>query len=169
MERVCFIRPEYDGGPVLIVSGPTPTQLLAVAQLGNPARLTLMGSVDGQLYPESWWHDQLAPWRLRGAWYQPKAQVLCAIEDALSGALEPPNRLDPILDPLEDSEGSDGVSGPLERVPEHLRQPVVKKSLKQTIAERPFPEVDPYHPVRPQNVLPQKALPVLRKLLQAAA
>jgi hypothetical protein len=169
MERVCFIRPEYDGGPVLIVAGPTPTQLLAVAQLGNPARLALMGSVDGQLYPESWWHDTLAPWRLRGAWYQPKAQVLCTIEDALSGRLEPPKRLDPIMDPLDPSEASEDGSEVLDRVPEDIRRPLVKKSLKQAITDRPFPEVDPYSPVEPQIVPPKKVLPILRKLLQTAA
>lgn len=165
MERVCFIRPKGEPGPVLVMASDEPPRLLAILQAGNPSELELIGTVDGYLYPESWWHDQLSPWRLRGAWYEPKAQVLCRVEDALRGRLEAPERFDPILDPPEPFEGSEG---PLERVPEEVRVSPEEQARRKWA----FPELTPeevYPPVEVRPVHPSKALPVLRKLLQSAA
>jgi len=168
MERVCFIRPKGQPGPVLVMGTEAPTRMLAIVQAGNPSELELLGSVDAALYPEAWWHDTLAPWRLRGAWYQPKAQVLCRVEDALRGRLEAPERLDPLYDAPEPSESP---TGPLERVPGHV---LAQVETPEDIARRKwaFPEVDQadlYPPVKTTPVSVTRALPLIRKLLQAAA
>lgn len=166
MERVCFIRPKGEPGPILIVAGSSPTQMLSVAQFGNPTPLSLMGSVDAQLYPEGWWHETLSPWRLRGAWYDPKAQVLCRVEDALRGRLKAPCKPPPpqdTLDPLFDSEG---VSEPAERIADVYRP----KTPEEIAAKRwAWPQVDPYPKVTPDLVKPAEAASILRKLLQVAA
>jgi len=166
MERVCFIRPKGEPGPILVVSGSSPTQLLSVAQFGNPTPLSIMGSVDAASYPEEWWHETLSPWRLRGAWYEPKAQVLCRVEDALRGALEAPvspPAVQDTLDPLLDSEGA---GEPAERVSEVYQH----RTPEEIAAERwAWPEVDPYPKVTPDRFRPSEAAPVLKKLLQAAA
>lgn len=165
MERVCFIRPKGEPGPILVMASDEPSRLLAIIQAGNPAELELVGSVDGYLYPESWWHDQLSPWRRRGAWYEPRAQVLCRVEDALRGRLEAPERFDPILDPPEPVAASDG---PLERVPDDARLDPEEQARRKWA----FPKVrldDLYPPVEARPVPASKALPVLRKLLQTAA
>ena len=163
MQFVAFIRPKGEPGPVHISASPDPYRMLAIIQAGNPDELELIGTVDAGLYPESWWHDTLSPWHHRGSWYLPRAQVLCRVEDALSGALEAPGRLDPLLDLPEPSEGSEA---PPERVPEDCRP----ESPEERAARRwAFPVVDPYPPVNTTPVPATRALPVIRKLLHAAA
>lgn len=165
MERVCFIRPKGEPGPILVMGAAEPSQLLAIIQAGNPQELELMGTVDGVLYPEEWWHDTLSPWRLRGAWYDSKAQVLCRVEDGLRGALEAPERLDPTEDPFDPLEEP---SEPSERVPEHVLAKV--ETPAQRAARRwAFPEVEPYPDVDPDLTPTKHVLPLLRKLAQAAA
>ena len=147
-----------------------PRQMLAILQAGNPAELELMGSVDARLYPEEWWHDTLSPWRLRGAWYEPKAQVLCRVEDALSGRLEAPGRIDPVLDPLDDSELLEAAEAPLERVPAEVRAVFSANTPEARARQRwAWPKVDPYPPVNARPIPVSQALPILRKLASRAA
>jgi len=163
MEFVAFIRPKGESGPVHISASPDPHRMLAILQVGNPAELELIGTVDAALYPESWWHDTLSPWRHRDAWYQPKAQVLCRVEDALTGALEAPERFDPLEDPPEPSDGS---QAPPDRVPADLRT----KTREELVAEKwAWPVVDPYPPVKTTSIPVTRVLPLIRKLLHAAA
>lgn len=166
MQFVAFIRPKGEPGPVHVSASPDPYRMLAILQAGNPNELELIGSVDAALYPEPWWHDTLAPWHLRGAWYDSKAQVLCRVEDALRGVLEAPERLDPLVDLPEGSEGSEGPPG---RVPEHVRPENPEELARLKWA---WPTVNPedlYPPVKMTPVSMTQALPIIRKLLQSAA
>lgn len=170
MEQVCFIRPKGEPGPVLIVAGSSPSQLLSVAQFGSPKPLSLMGSVEADLYPEEWWHEELAPWRLHGAWYQPKAQVLCRVEDALRGRLTPPvspEALDPIEDPLDPLLD---VSEPPERPSARVLARVAAESAEERARARwAWPEVDPYPPVHSEPVPISQVPHLIRRLAAQAA
>jgi len=159
---VCFIRGLRDkASPILIASDPVPSHRLDLVQAGNPNELELIGKVDSRLYPQSWWHDTLGPWHLRGAWYRPSAQVLCFIEDALSGRLEPSGR----IDPLEDEEE---LQEPSERVPDDVLSRI--KRAEQVIKERwAFPTPDPYPIPKARPVSLTQASGVIRKLAQLPA
>ena len=170
MERVCFIRPKGEPGPILIVAGPSPAQLLSVAQFGSPKLLSLMGAVDASYYPEEWWHETLAPWRLHGAWYDPKAQVLCRVEDALTGRLEAPvtpEALDPTEDPLDPL--TDATEPP-ERVPPHVQAQVAAESAEERARARwAWPIVDPYPPVHSTPTPISEVPSLIRRLASQAA
>jgi len=162
MSFVCFIRVKGDNtSPILIAEDPVPSHLLALAQAGNPNELAFMGKVDSRLYPLKWWYDTLGPWHLRGTWYAPRPQVLCFIEDALSGSLEPVGR----IDPLEDEET---LLDPSERVPDDVLGRI--KAAEQAIKDRwAFPKPDPYPVPKSRPVPIAQASSLIRKLLQAPA
>jgi len=164
MERVCFIRPRGQVGPILLATAPDPVQLLAFLQAGNPQELELWGTVDATLFPESWWHETLNPWHVRGGWYAEKAQVLCYIEDALRGHLEPPERFDPTQDPPEEPEAVDRVPGGIMAMIETPAERAARKwAWPKVTPEELYPRLTPRPPKSTQ------ALPVIRKLLTAAA
>jgi hypothetical protein len=154
MELVHFIRPKGEDGPINIGSSSSPSQMLAILQAGNPAELELWGTVDAGSYPESHWHEELSPWRVRegSPWYDPSAQVLCRVEDALSG------RLAPVVtfDPLEDREAP---QTPPERVPGRFQPPA------EPPARYAWPEVDPYPRVRARPTPASEAAPTILTLL----
>lgn len=154
MEFVSFIRLKGKRGPVYIGQSADPHRLRDVLQAANPEDLELLGSVDARLYPLSWWEDALSPWLVRGSWYQPKAQVLCRVEDALTGRLEAPGR----IDPLEDDPENDL---PPDRVPEF----VVLTREERARLKWAWPEVDPYPAVPSHSVPAVEAAPVLRIVL----
>ena len=141
---VHFIRRKDDEGPVAIGASPDPQHALAVMQLGNPEELRLLGAVDANRYPEEWWHDTLSPWHRRGLWYEPKAQVLCRIEDALRGALDDPRLPEPPSAPPEPPEPSEAAP---DAVPADLRERLVQaeeRARQQARDKWAWPEVDPY-------------------------
>ena len=157
MECVHFIRPKGESGPIAIGQSPDPRRMLAILQAGNPAELELMGTVDATLYPESWWHDELSPWRVRegSCWYDPKAQVLCRVEDALAGRLSPVSAFDPLADPEE----ADGPPEPPQRVPAAFQAPAPPPP------KYAWPEADPYPKVKSKPVPAHKAAPTIQILL----
>lgn len=162
MEYVHFIRPKGEEGPIHIAASPNPQKALQFLQVGNPNELELMGTVDARLYAESWWYDTLSPWNIRGGWYEPKAQVLCRVEDAIAGRLETPNR----IDPLEDTE--DLTESIPDRVPLNV---LVQTRSRSELAKLKWawPTVDPYPAVERRTKPRTNTLTLLRKLAHTTA
>lgn len=54
---------------------------ISALQTGNPATITLVGSIIGTIFDEARWHDYFAPKRIRGEWFKlDEDDVKCILE-----------------------------------------------------------------------------------------
>jgi hypothetical protein len=67
----------------------SPEDRLRTLQTASPDRLTLLGSVEGDLADEATMHEALAEYRLEGEWFRATQDVLRRITDFLAGGVLP--------------------------------------------------------------------------------
>jgi len=157
MEYVHFIRPKGEEGPIHVGKSLNPEETLAVLQAGNWDELEIWGLIDARKYPAEWWFDELAPWHIRGGWYDHRIQLLCLIDEALSGKMKPIRKLSPEeLDPR--------LLIP-EKIPIKVLADIQDNSPRRR-AERKWawPEVDPYPEVPKESKPNPKTLSVLKRV-----
>jgi hypothetical protein len=75
---VYFIR-QGDDGPIKIGVARDAEKRRAMLQTGNPVELHLLRTVPGTARLESLLHQRLAPFRLRGEWFEPIEPLLALI------------------------------------------------------------------------------------------
>lgn len=75
MSRVYFVQ-AGNGGPIKIGIARDPAKRMSDLQVANANKLTLLGSIPGDLYDEQSLHQTFQPYRLNGEWFQPAPQVV---------------------------------------------------------------------------------------------
>lgn len=90
-QYVYFIQADENGPIKIGFTADDPKRRLAQLQTGNPHCLRLLGAIGGDTARERQFHSELAAWRLQGEWFEPHATVLAAVNEALSGSVQPTN------------------------------------------------------------------------------
>lgn len=148
MKFIAFIRPQDAPGPVRIVETTHPKRIFEESDQASPVPLHLIAALDAKTWPLEWWRTTLTPWNSRGDWYTPSPQVLCLIEDAILGNIEPPPPHANILD----------------TIPESVR-PLTDEEAKRL--KWAFPTPDPYPPINVEPTPQDQAKALALKALKA--
>jgi hypothetical protein len=151
-DYVFFARPSGARGPILVRESDSPTYDLNQIDPASPVPLTLIGSVPAKEYPLRWWRKTLEPFHQREDWYTASEQVLCYIDDAVHG------RLDPVPYAFDIPT----------TIPEHLR--TIDEERLIAAAKWAFPEPDPYPtpPTAHDPIPPSKAKNTVLKAIASA-
>lgn len=196
MERVFFIRREDGVGPVLIREVVSGDELLEGLQVDYPHELEVLGSVNGDFFPEWWWHEKLEHWKLRAGWFKGREPVMALVGDALRGALRPPKLRGSRWSQKEkgalrdEAELKERASRPVKPTVKRANE-VVSEVSSEGLSEKlvvsssvegeftakdkkgkkswDFPVIDPEAPIPAENNSASKASGILRKLLKEAS
>jgi hypothetical protein len=70
-----FVQP-IGGGLIKIGQSTTPQRRMLALQCGSPVSLILLGSLDGEIYPEGKLHEMFKGDRSHGEWFRPSKDLV---------------------------------------------------------------------------------------------